>query len=850
MNLPSAIPVVAVCCYTFLLLALMASRKTRLISSFMWVLVASVLWTGGSFLMRQHIPPNAKLWYDVSIFGLLMLSITLLRFIQEFAGVKPGLMTWAWCVLMGIAYFYNVFTGGLLAAPTFIPNESGGRFVYNITWQVGLLAALLMGIVAHELLIIQKMRTADEVRAHAFLPVAFGLVGLALGHGLLLLPAFAGFPVDVLSGVVFVVFVFYALYRRRILRLDLLISRGTSYFMAAVFSTVLFALLLRDVERFIRTNQLLGEGHDLLLVSLIFFFVTILIYTIMKRFLDSVFVKDSNLKAESLRAFSGSAAKSLEFSQVSTELVRVILRSMPVRKVYVCIAGPDDKHLRIVDSANPLDNRLTKLRTDSPLITSLGRDSQGECLLIDEFRRTPAYRSMWEEEKQELSTLDVACIMPLEGEGKLTGAVLLGPKERGAHYTLDDISFLSSVAAVASISVKNAQLYEHARLEARTDDLTGLLNRKYFLQLVDQEHAERHGKSLALISLNIDNFKLYNQLYGNKAGDEALKEIAFILKGCVGENGAVARYGGKEFAILLPGYDMHAARTLAQNVRTQLKQINSAPGPDMVHRKPITVSGGICAIPFGAANPKELLYNVDMAIFQVKRSGRNAIQLCSGGRIEDINTGTRRTDLKSDIYSGYAPTIHALTATIDTKDHYTFNHSNNVAYYASEFALALGMTPESAEIAREAALLHDIGKIGIDEKILNKTSRLTDTEMIEMREHVEKSVGIIRHLPSLDYVIPAVMGHHERYDGKGYPRGLAGEDIPLLARILCIADAFDAMLSSRTYKKGFPVEEALERLENGSGSQFDPKLVPRFVALIREGSIQVIRPAGDVAAKA
>lgn len=847
MNLPNAIPVVAVCCYLFLLLALMASRKTKLITTFMWVLVCSVLWTGGALLMRQHIPPSTKFWYDLSIFGLLMLSVGLLRFIQEFAGVKPGPLTWTWVALLFIAFFYNMLTGGLLGAPTFVASESGGVFIYSMTWRVAILAVLLTAIVVHGLWIVLRMHQVDEVRARAFLPVAWGLVALLLGHVLLLLPAFAGFPIDVLSGVAFVIFVYYALYRRRILRLDLLVSRGTSYFMAAVLSTVLFTLLLQDMEKFILSNQLLGEGHDLLIVSLAFFLVTILIYTIMKRFIDSMFIKDSNLKAESLRGFSASAAKSLEFSQVSSELVRVILRSMPVRKVYVCVAAPDEKYLRIVDSANPLDNRLTKLRMDSPVMTTLGRDDQGECLLIDEFRRTPGYRSMWDEEKRELQALDVACIMPLEGEGKLTGAVLLGPKERGARYTLDDVSFLSSVAAVASIAVKNAQLYENARLEARTDDLTGLLNRKYFLQLVDSEFAARQGKSLALVSLNIDNFKLYNQLYGTKAGDEALKEIAFIISGSVGENGAVARYGGKEFAILLPGYDIHAAKTLAQNLRTQLKQINAAPGPDMVRRKPITVSGGICVIPYGASTPQELLSNVDMAIFQVKRSGRNAIQLCSGGRIEDLHAGSQRTDLKSEIYSGYASTIHALTATIDTKDHYTFNHSNNVAYYASELAMALGRTPESAEIVREAALLHDIGKIGIDESILNKTGKLTQDEMSLMREHVSKSVSIISHLPSLDYVIPAVLGHHERFDGTGYPRGLRGEDIPLLARILCVADAFDAMLSTRSYKKGLPVEEALTRLEANSGTQFDPRLVDRFVALIREGGIQVIHPNGEAA---
>jgi putative nucleotidyltransferase with HDIG domain len=231
-----------------------------------------------------------------------------------------------------------------------------------------------------------------------------------------------------------------------------------------------------------------------------------------------------------------------------------------------------------------------------------------------------------------------------------------------------------------------------------------------------------------------------------------------------------------------------------------------------------------------------------MAIFQVKRSGRNAIQISTGGRIEDSPEGLQDKELKHEIYSSYASTIHALTAAIDAKDHYTFNHSNNVAYYASELALAIGMSPESAEIVREAGLLHDIGKIGIDERILNKPGPLTDEEMAQMKEHVEKSVSIISHLPSLDYVIPAVLGHHERYDGTGYPAGLKGEDIPLMGRILSVADAFDAMLSTRPYKLGLSVDEALSRIQKNSGTQFDPKLVDTFVPLVQKGDISVIHP--------
>ena len=143
------------------------------------------------------------------------------------------------------------------------------------------------------------------------------------------------------------------------------------------------------------------------------------------------------------------------------------------------------------------------------------------------------------------------------------------------------------------------------------------------------------------------------------------------------------------------------------------------------------------------------------------------------------------------------------------------------------------------EIVRQAALLHDIGKIGIPETVLNKNGKLTEEEYEQMQGHVEAAVGIIRYLPALDYIIPAVIGHHERYDGRGYPRRIGGEDIPLLARILCIADSFDAMTSKRCYKEAVSLERGIEILTEEAGRQFDPKLVPVFVAELERGSIQL-----------
>ena len=165
-----------------------------------------------------------------------------------------------------------------------------------------------------------------------------------------------------------------------------------------------------------------------------------------------------------------------------------------------------------------------------------------------------------------------------------------------------------------------------------------------------------------------------------------------------------------------------------------------------------------------------------------------------------------------------------------------------MAYYASELAKAAGMTPDLVEIVREAGLLHDIGKIGIREEILNKPVKLTPEEYEIMKSHVENAVNIIRHLPALEYVIPAVRSHHERYDGRGYPRRLSEDSIPITGRILCVADSFDAITAIRNYKVAVPVKDALAILRSEAGKQFDPHLVEIFCELVENGKIELRDP--------
>jgi putative nucleotidyltransferase with HDIG domain len=175
--------------------------------------------------------------------------------------------------------------------------------------------------------------------------------------------------------------------------------------------------------------------------------------------------------------------------------------------------------------------------------------------------------------------------------------------------------------------------------------------------------------------------------------------------------------------------------------------------------------------------------------------------------------------------------LHSLTSAVDAKDAYTCGHSERVALISRALAQRAGLTDQQVQRIYMAGLLHDVGKIGVPEAVLQKAGKLTDEEFDLIKKHPEIGARILRDVKQVQDIIPGVLYHHERYDGRGYPAKLAGEDIPLMGRIICLADCFDAMTSSRTYRKALPLETALEEIRRNAGTQFDPRLAETFLSI-------------------
>src|SRR5438105_8961859 len=366
-------------------------------------------------------------------------------------------------------------------------------------------------------------------------------------------------------------------------------------------------------------------------------------------------------------------------------------------------------------------------------------------------------------------------------------------------------------AAQQRLSRQSVQLLEATRRDPLTDSMNhGSLVEALTLS-VDAAKAASGAVEVGLI--DIDNFGLLNDTYGHDAADRALLEVARLLRSQLPETCIWGRYGPDEFLVISPTGNAALEGALAR-VRSALAEITLR--FESSERLPVTVSASICRYPENGTSVTTLLSIAAITLDEAKASGGDVIRIADGKP-------------PTLAYASTFDVLQGLVYAVDTKDRYTRRHSEDVARYADFLARELGLDHEMRTALHTAGLLHDIGKIGVPDGILRKPGKLTNEEREIVKQHVALGDLILRDLPDTDRIRAGVRHHHERWDGRGYLTGLAAEEIPLIARILAVGDAFSAMTTTRPYRKALPVEEALRRLEDAAGSQLDAHLVETFV---------------------
>ena len=333
--------------------------------------------------------------------------------------------------------------------------------------------------------------------------------------------------------------------------------------------------------------------------------------------------------------------------------------------------------------------------------------------------------------------------------------------------------------------------------------------------------AKREGRPLSVIVGDLDGFKLVNDRLGHQAGDDALRRVARELSTWKRRSDLTARVGGEEFALLLPGASEEGAFTLADRVRLGVQEVFAA---DEV---PLTISFGIAAFPEHGEDAEALTLAADQALYAAKEMGRNRCVHFTPELAESLSSRAR----VADSAEMQLDTVIGLAEALDIRDTGTAKHSRTVGRYARLMALEMGLGEARAERIELAGLLHDVGKIGISDRVLNKPGPLDAEEWAQMRTHPQIGARLLSR-PELADLRGWILAHHERPDGQGYPFGLSGEEIPIEARIVAVADAYEAMTADRVYRLALGEQTAREELASCAGEQFDPEVVGAFMAAL------------------
>lgn len=382
--------------------------------------------------------------------------------------------------------------------------------------------------------------------------------------------------------------------------------------------------------------------------------------------------------------------------------------------------------------------------------------------------------------------------------------------------------FASLVGPLVAISLYQRSTHRalNAMRLALTDPLTGLGNHRHFHERLQRElaAAEADEGLLSLCFLDVDDFKRINDQFGHPAGDRVLSQVSSRLR----QGGEAFRLGGDEFAILLPGVGESQALSVAQSIVARLDETDFGPAGR------ITVSVGVATYPQHGRERDSLIRLADGALYWAKEHGKNQVRVARPDVAE--LTEFRRVAHGADRVARFRAAA-SLARAVDSRDAYTGSHSDRVALLAAQIAERMGCPQEEIELTRLAGSLHDLGKLAIPEEILRKPGSLTDAERLVLERHPQIGHRMLESL-GVDPIAEWVLHHHERWDGTGYPDRLEGEQIPAGARIIFVADAYDAMTSNRLYRDALSPEQAIREVQRCSGTQFDPDVVQAFLHVV------------------
>ena len=823
MNLWGLIPLISSITFASLFVLVLPQARNRANRVFIVFLFASAVWSFTSFMLVYNPAASSSyllFWNGLVAIAIVWVVVAYFHFIRAYNN-KPG------GVGLFLGYAFVAFIAAVSLSGHFVKSASlkNGYLVHDIKpWDYVIACAVVPLLVSTIVSLVKRYRhpssPADRNRT-TYLIAGWTTLSI-ISYITPFTATLAGLPTDHIGNLINAVIISYTISRFHLLDIKLVFRRGLTYLLVLLLAGGLYAVIVFVGQRII-PGQLTVVALAAALIVLVVSLLARPLRRAIQEAIDRLFYRETYSYRRALTSFSTSAGTIIDLEQLADRMlpaVRNALRITEARLMFQQNGGGEFTTQFTFPKSDDHDSLTFSL--DNPLVDLLQRED--EPVDLKQVDTVPQLKGLWQTDKDKIAQSGLEFLYPLKSRGHVIGILALGRKKTARLYLSEDIELIKSMASQAGIIVDNARMYSQAVTWANTDAITELYNHRHFHERIDQEIARgsRFGSIFSLVMLDIDHFKAFNDNYGHMAGDEVLRRVGRCIEGSIRTVDMAFRYGGEEFAVILPGTRLSDAYKAAERIRNT---IEAKASPSTI---PVTASLGVSSWPIDGMTKQDIIGRADTALYQAKQSGRNRVVLSS----EVVKGQTSLIGMELETKERALNIIYALAATVDAKDHYTYGHSKKVSQYAVSIAEALGLSADKVSNIRAAGLLHDIGKIAVPDSILNKAGPLTEEEWEPMKAHPELGMEILKHVIDLVNCLPGILHHHEHYDGTGYPGALKGEEIPFEARVLAIADVYDAITSIRPYRNQLTPQEALEELRRCSGTQFDPELIKVFCRTI------------------
>jgi HD-GYP domain-containing protein (c-di-GMP phosphodiesterase class II) len=691
----------------------------------------------------------------------------------------------------------SVVKGHLLSTDPFASFEKGVMFNYYALYAA---SAVFVPII----LLLTSYNKTSHLKKMQYKLVLLGitLFGISTMTVSLILPLFGieqFSSFDSFSSLFFVGFAAYAIIKYRFMDIRLVVARSVAYTLLLIIIGGFFVFTISYLEQFSRS--FMGQSVAFVIAGLVAAFGFQPLRRFLQRATDRIFAKGRYDPEKLLAKLGDLLSSKLELNELTESVLKTLTREMRItRAAFVLTSDTDISDIKSFGYDKEIP---TKPAWSAAARMALTRR---KLTVADELEEGSTEREL-------MRTLSVEVLVPLPTEDKFVGLLALGEKRSGDMYTSQDLRLLEIIAPEAAIAVQNAMLFKEK--EKRIQELDSLYNLALSLgstlrldelleQVIDEAISVTGAETGSIMLVDEES-----QTLSIKVSRGIHPEIHRSIRTKIGEGiaGWVAKTSHP--LVLINGQDPRFQEHLKRDEITSALTV-----PLKVREKVI----GVLSV--NRKDSKEIFTQDNLRI--ITSFAAQAAEAIENARLYE------------NLEHTFLGTISALAAAVDAKDHYTYGHSEMVTDLAVETARELMLSKEEIRKIEIASKLHDIGKIGIDGSILNKPGKLTEEERKLIEEHPKIAVDILKSVAPLKEIIPLILYHHERFDGKGYPVGLSGNAIPLGARILATADSFNAMVSDRPYRAALDLFTATRELQNCSGTQFDPQVVDAFLRVLEK----------------